>query len=92
LFLAAHEIRNDSERIIFFKELSRILTPEGKVIVTEHLRDIPNFLTYNIGFLHFHSKATWYKTFATAGLAVNKEIKTTPFISTFILTKYGSSA
>lgn len=91
IFLSAHEIRNESERIQFFKEINRILKPEGEVFVTEHLRDPANFLAYTIGFFHFHSHASWLKVFENAGLAVKKEIKQTPFISTFKLTRNGNS-
>lgn len=91
-FLSAHEIRNDAERIQFFGEQNRILKPHGKIIVSEHLRDFPNFLAYTIGFFHFHSRKTWLKTFTKSQLILEKEIKITPFISTFILTKNGTSA
>jgi ubiquinone/menaquinone biosynthesis C-methylase UbiE len=91
-FLSAHEIRNEEERITFFRELHRVVKPTGKVIVTEHLRDTANFLAYNIGFFHFHSKATWLKTFRLSGFEVSKEIKTTPFITTFILEKNGTAS
>jgi ubiquinone/menaquinone biosynthesis C-methylase UbiE len=89
---SAHEIRNNEERVTFFKELQRVLKPSGQVIVTEHLRDTANFLAYNIGFLHFHSKATWLNTFHLSGLCISKEIKTTPFITTFILEKNGTAS
>lgn len=89
---SAHEIRDYQERVAFFKELNRVLTPDGQVIVTEHLRDTPNFIAYNIGFLHFHSKWTWLQTFSKAGFKVSNEIKITPFISTFILTKNGTAS
>jgi len=92
VILSAHEIRNDEERISFFKELNRVSKPSGKIIITEHLRDLPNFLAYNIGFFHFFSKATWLKTFSHAGLKICKEIKITPFISTFILQKNGAAS
>lgn len=85
--LSVHEIRDENERIKFFKELRRTLKPHGQIVVTEHLRDAANFLAYNIGFFHFYSKSTWLKTFHAAGLKVISEIKTTPFISTFILEK-----
>jgi ubiquinone/menaquinone biosynthesis C-methylase UbiE len=88
---AAHEIRNDNERVIFFKELHRILTKNGKIVVTEHLRDFPNFLAYNIGFFHFMPKKSWYKTFENADLKIDKEEKITPFISTFLLKKNGNT-
>ncbi|MBC6491800.1 class I SAM-dependent methyltransferase [Flavihumibacter stibioxidans] len=89
---SAHEIRNNEERVAFFKELNRVLAPEGQVIVTEHLLDTANFIAYNIGFLHFHSKWTWLQTFNKAGFKVFNEIKITPFISTFILTKNGTAS
>lgn len=91
LFLAAHEIRDTNERIIFFSETRRILKPTGKIYVTEHLRDIPNFLAYNIGFFHFHSKSTWLETFSRSGLHVADTIKNNPFITTFTLTKNGAT-
>jgi ubiquinone/menaquinone biosynthesis C-methylase UbiE len=83
--LSAHEIRDEAERIQFFKELNRITKPSGRIYVTEHLRDWNNFLAYTIGFLHFHSKKTWLKTFASAQLTIHQKIKTTPFITTFEL-------
>lgn len=64
ILFSAHEIRNEDERITFFKELHRILKPDGEIIVTEHLRDVANFFAYNIGFFHFYSKAAWLKTFS----------------------------
>ena len=92
LILSAHEIRNNEERNSFFKELKRVLSVSGQIIVTEHLRDSVNFLAYNIGFFHFHSKITWQKTFHGAGLVVGDEIKITPFITTFILEKDGTAS
>lgn len=89
--LAAHEIRNTEERIQFFKELARVTQPSGQIIITEHLRDWKNFLAYTVGFLHFYSKATWLATFEGAGLILEQEIKTTPFISTFILQTHGTT-
>ena len=91
-FLAAHEIRDPLERINFFTELRRVLKPTGRIIVTEHLRDLPNLLAYNIGFLHFHSKKSWLHTFTSAGLEIQQQIKITPFITTFILQSNGTAA
>lgn len=83
--LSAHEIRDDNERSVFFKELNRILKTNGKIVVTEHLRDVPNFLAYTIGFFHFHSKNTWLRTFKDSNLKVTGEINITPFLTTFVL-------
>ncbi|MCH2082802.1 MAG: methyltransferase domain-containing protein [Saprospiraceae bacterium] len=87
--LSAHEIRNEEERIHFFKELNRVTKEDGQIMVTEHLRDLNNFLAYTIGFLHFYSKASWLNLFKKANLLLKEEIKTTPFISTFILENNG---
>ncbi len=89
--LSAHEIRDSKERTLFFEELYRILRPNGRIIVTEHLRDTTNFLAYTLGFFHFYSKKTWQTTFQSAGLEVEEIIKITPFITTFILRKYGNT-
>jgi SAM-dependent methyltransferase len=88
---SAHEIRNQKERIQFFAELYRILKPGGQIYVTEHLRDIPNFLVYNLGFFHFYSKSGWKIVFKEANLNITKEIRLNPFVSTFILEKNGNT-
>ena len=87
--LSAHEIRNLEERIDFFKEIRRVLKPAGNLIVTEHLRDINNFLAYSVGFLHFHSLKSWRTTFRESQFQLAEEKKNTPFITTFILRKDG---
>jgi|SRR5690606_4861702 len=87
--LSAHEIRNENERVLFFKELNRVT--KGQIFVTEHLRDFNNFMAYTIGVFHFHSRQAWLKTFRQANLTVTKEIKTTPFITTFVLDKNGNT-
>jgi ubiquinone/menaquinone biosynthesis C-methylase UbiE len=89
VIFSAHEIRNEEERMLFLKELKRILKPKGEIIITEHLRDFLNFLAYNIGFFHFYSKSNWFKIFASAELHMQREQKLTSFISSFTLTKYG---
>lgn len=89
--LSAHEIRDEQERIRFFKELNRVTKPTGQIFVTEHLRDLNNFMAYTIGFFHFHAKANWLRTFEQAKLTLQQEIKNTPFISTFILNKNGDT-
>jgi ubiquinone/menaquinone biosynthesis C-methylase UbiE len=91
VFLAAHEIRHESERIAFFKELKRVLTPDGRVYVTEHVRDFNNLLAYTIGVFHFHSRATWLRAFSTSELSIIDIHKTTPFITTFTLQHHGAT-
>ncbi len=89
--LSAHEIRDEKERVHFFKELNRVTKSTGQILVTEHLRDLNNFLAYTIGFFHFHSKTSWLETFEQANLIVKQELKSTPFITTFIIEKNGNT-
>jgi len=89
-FLSVHEIREQSERVSFFKELSRALSPDGNILVVEHLRNAANFLAYNIGAFHFHSRATCLGAFRAAGLVVKGEVRETPFITIFTLGKTGN--
>lgn len=91
VILSAHEIRDKHERIAFFKELKRVVKPTAQIFIVEHLRDAANFLAYSIGFFHFYSRSSWCETFLAAELKIQKEIKITPFISTFILEKNGST-
>ncbi|WP_435313245.1 class I SAM-dependent methyltransferase [Cellulophaga fucicola] len=83
LLSAAHEIRSNQEKVLFLKECRRVCKPTGKVIMVEHLRDVPNFLAFSVGFTHFFSKKTWQKTFKNAGFTKIEEKKFTPFMSVF---------
>ena len=83
LLSAAHEIRSYNEKVIFLKECRRICKPQGHIIMVEHLRDIPNFLTFSIGFTHFFSKKTWKRAFKEAGFTSFNETKFTAFMSIF---------
>ncbi|QMU63170.1 MAG: methyltransferase domain-containing protein [Flavobacteriaceae bacterium] len=85
LIFSAHEIRDFNERLLFFKELKRILKPPGKMIVTEHLRDVPNFIAYSASFFHFFTLKSWLKIFNQSDFKIEKQIKFTPFVNTFIL-------
>jgi hypothetical protein len=84
---AAHEIRNASERVSFLKQLHTSITPTGRIVVLEHMRDLPNFIAYNIGFFHFHSRAEWKRNFTDAGFTLEHELTLTPFLALFILGK-----
>lgn len=84
LLSTAHEIRNNLEKIQFLKECHRICKPSGKVIMIEHLRDLPNFLAFSVGFTHFFSKKVWNTVYRSAGFTSFKDIKFTPFMSIII--------
>jgi len=85
LILAAHEIRDHDERVAFFRELKRVLVPGGRVLVTEHLRDLANIAAYSVGAWHFHSRAEWLATFHAAGFRVLREFRNNLLITTFVI-------
>lgn len=87
ILFAAHEIRDAQERVLFFNEIKRVLKPSGRIVLMEHLRDLPNFLAYNIGFFHFLPRNSWLDTFHQTQLHLKTELKITPFVSTFLLEK-----
>lgn len=92
VIFSAHEIRDEAERILFFRELHRILKQGGRIFLTEHLRDIPNLLAYNIGFFHFYPRNLWQRTIKQSGLHIVQQQKTTPFVTTFTILKNGISS
>ena len=83
LLSAVHEIRSHHEKVAFLKECHRICKPDGKVITVEHLRDVPNFFAFSIGFTHFFSRNAWKKAFKEAGFSSFEETKFTTFMSIF---------
>lgn len=83
LLSSAHEIRRFEEKVNFLKECLRICKPDGKILMVEHLRDLPNFLAFTVGFNHFFSRRVWRKAFTLAGCQNFKEVKFTPFMSIF---------
>ncbi|HCU24440.1 MAG TPA: methyltransferase [Deltaproteobacteria bacterium] len=87
VIFSAHEIRGLQERIRFLKELGRILSPSGKIIVVEHLRDWKNFIAFGPGLGHFYSLKNWRFVFENAGLKIFREISWTPFVKIFLLQK-----
>ena len=83
--LSAHEVRDEAERIAFFAQLREMIGERGRIVVVEHLRDLPNALAYTIGVGHFHSHAAWLRTFAGADLCILDERRHTPFLRLFTL-------
>ena len=85
LAMAAHELRAPAERVALFEEIRRVLTPSGRAIVAEHLRDWPNAVAFGPGVLHFHSRRAWRQSFMQAGLTIDAEHRITPFVAIFVL-------
>jgi hypothetical protein len=83
--LAIHELRSESERGAWFAESKRCLRKGGRVVLVEHMRDVANFLAFGPGFLHFHSPASWRRSWECAGLKSIDEFCVTPFVRVFVL-------
>lgn len=87
LLFMAHEFRHAEARLGFFREIARVLAPHGRVVIVEHLRDLPNFLAFGPGFFHFQSRQTWLSTLQASGLEIIRESKITPFVRVFEATR-----
>jgi SAM-dependent methyltransferase len=77
---AVHEVRDRAGQRELFTALRRSLRPGGRVVLTEHSRDTPNFAVYGPGALHFQPLRTWHTRAAEAGLTRESLLRITPFI------------
>lgn len=84
VMLAAHEIRDGQKRQRFFEELRRIVSPTGKVIVVEHLRDLAAALAFGPGIFHFFPRGEWLRLGRRVDLEVERERRITPFVRVFV--------
>jgi SAM-dependent methyltransferase len=84
---AAHELRRHEQRVDLFREIARVLIPDGELVLVEHARDWKNFLAFGPGFLHFFSRREWQNAASEAGLMVRTEIEMTPFVHAYVLRK-----
>lgn len=91
VMLAAHEIRDRQKREQFFRELRRGVSPEGKVIVVEHLRDLAAALAFGPGIFHFFPRGEWLDLGKLVGLEVEREIRITPFVRVFVYSRRGAA-
>ena len=85
LMFTAHELRRPAARVQFFRELARVLRPDGEVALIEHARDWPNFLAFGPGFVHFFSPRSWRQTVREAGFVIRVRFRVTPFVEVLIL-------
>ena len=92
LFLAAHEIRDAGERARFFRELRRVLSASGRILLVEHPRDAANCMAYTMGAGHFHTPRAWRGTFEDSRLEVVASLRPAPLITAFVLKKHGEPA
>jgi hypothetical protein len=85
--LAAHEVRDPIQRESLFQELARITESSGRLIIAEHLRNLPAALAFGPGLFHFYPRSEWAALAQKAGLRIESEFDVTPFFHIFVLTK-----
>lgn len=83
--LAIHELRTAPERAAWFRQAGRCLSADGAVVLVEHVRDFANCMAFGPGFLHFHSVASWRKSWEAAGFIQRDHFRITPFVRVFVL-------
>lgn len=86
---SAHEVRDSAARAALFREMARVLRPAGAIVLVEHLRDLPNFVAYGPGSLHFLGRSAWQETAAASGLAIRREVAITPLVKALVLRSTG---
>lgn len=84
LLMAAHEVRDEDLRRRLFEELRRIVSPDGRVVVVEHRRDLANAVAFGPGALHFAAPATWRRSGLETGMELESERGITPFVTVFV--------
>ena len=85
--LALHELREEPNRVAWFREAGRCLNADGRIVVVEHLRDFANLLAFGPGFMHFHSRNSWGRCWKEVGLSLADEFRITPWVRCFVLKK-----
>ncbi|WP_417387143.1 class I SAM-dependent methyltransferase [Gimesia sp.] len=83
--LAAHEVRDPSQREALFQELSRITAPGGRLIIVEHIRNLPAAAVFGPGLFHFYPRTTWTTLAQKTKLRIESEFDITPFFHVFVL-------
>ena len=85
--LAAHELRSRSDRAVFFNRIGDALATAGRLVLLEHLRDVPNAAVYGPGAWHFLPRADYLAAFTDARLTLLEERAMTAFLRLFVLSR-----
>jgi ubiquinone/menaquinone biosynthesis C-methylase UbiE len=84
LIFVAHELRRPAAKEAFFREASRLLQPEGRLLLVEHLRNAWNLAAFGPGAFHFFPRHEWLRVAHAAGFQLVEEISRTVFVRAFV--------
>lgn len=82
---SAHEVRDPISRSAMFASARSVLSDDGRLVLVEHLRDLPNVVAFGPGSWHFQPEWIWSRAFAAAGLQVTAQTTVTPLIRCWVL-------
>ena len=63
----------EGDRLKLLKEANRILTPNGRLLLTEQVRTQTNWLVYGPGAARFQTSDYWQNLLQEAGLIVRRQ-------------------
>lgn len=87
VFMSAHELRKAADREALFREIHRVLKPDGQLVIVEHVRDMANFIAFGPGFFHFYPRSEWLRVARECGFHVRNEKTIEIFVRVFYLCK-----
>jgi ubiquinone/menaquinone biosynthesis C-methylase UbiE len=87
VIFCAHELRRAASKEAFFRELARVITPGGSVLLVEHLRDAWNLVAFGPGAFHFFPRHEWLRVVGTTGFRLSEEISRTVFVRAFVFVR-----
>jgi SAM-dependent methyltransferase len=87
VLFTAHEIRSQSAREAFFAESRRVLRPNGRMLLLEHVQDFANFAAFGPGMFHFQTRREWLRLADHAKFLMVREARITPWVMALVLEK-----
>lgn len=90
LLMSGHEARG-ADRAALFGSLAAALSPAGRIVVVEHLRDAATVLAFGPGAWHFARRRDWLDVGGAAGLRLVEERRLSPWVRGFVFERKRSA-